>query len=92
MTTPRALQIKIEPVAGTLNQLIVWLNGTPVIRTNGKAGEWNGTLGDRVTLEVAAWGQGSAKYRLTIDLPGTADDQKLEFTLTAGYHDAQLQI
>lgn len=34
MATPRTVQLKIEPVSGTLNQLIVWLNGTPRLGAN----------------------------------------------------------
>lgn len=89
----RDLTIKIERSAGTLNRIIAWVNGYPIIHTDGGAGGWTGTIPDsKVTLETAVWGHGPAKYALTIDLPGTLDDQKLECTLTEGYHDAEYKI
>lgn len=91
--TKRDLTIKIEPTTGTFNRIIAWLNGYPVIHSNGEASDWAGTIpGGKVKLETAAWGQGSASYTLTIDLPGTMDDQKLECKITEGYYDAEYTI
>jgi hypothetical protein len=88
----RTLEVTLEPTSGTLNQVVAWLNGVPVIRTDGEAGSWKGTVPAAVKLETAVWGQGKATYTLTIDLPGTADDQTLVLSLTNGYHDAEYRL
>ena len=89
----RNLSIKVEGVKGTFNRILVWANGDPIIHTDGEAGDWSGKIPTgKVKLETAVWGQGKARYALTIDLPGTMDDQKLECSLTNGYHDAVYTI
>ncbi len=94
MTTKskRSLKVSIERVKGTFNIFHVSLNGQTVIMTNGANKEWSGPVPDRVTLDVAAYGVGSSAYSVTIDLPGTAQDQKLECQLTGGYHGFTLDI
>ena len=91
-TAKRKLTLSIEQVSGTFNIFHVWLNGYPVIKTNGSKGDWTGTVPDSVSLEVVAYGIGSASYSLNIDLPGTANDQKLQFQLKEGYHEFKLDI
>lgn len=89
----RELTVKVERATGTLNRILVWANDRPIIVTDGDDGEWTGNVPDGpVKLETTIWGQGKAKYTLTIDLPGTAKDQKLELALTNGYHDATYTI
>ena len=89
----RDLMIKIEPSTGTFNRIIAWVNGHPAIHTDGDAGAWTGKIPEgKVKLETAVWGHGAAKYTLSIDLPGTLDDQKIQCTLTNGYQDAEYTI
>jgi hypothetical protein len=89
----RKLTVKIENASGTTNRVLAWVNGYPIIHTDGQDGEWSGKIpAGKVKLETAVWGQGKAKYALTIDLPGTIDDQKIECSLTKGYYDAEYSI
>lgn len=89
----RELTIGIKRVGGTLNRVLAWVNGYPVVVTDGQDGSWTGKIpAGKVELETAVWGAGKARYVLTIDLPGTAEDQTIELTLTGGYHDAKYTI
>ncbi len=88
----RVLRIKMERVSGTVNQFLAWLNGYPVIGPGTPKNEWKGTVPEKVHLETVVYGQGSAKYKLTIDLPGTAKDQSLVLQLTKGYHCAEYDL
>jgi hypothetical protein len=45
-----------------------------------------------VNLRVRVFGVGRAKYRLGIDLPGTADDQNIELWTDQGYGEVELKI
>jgi len=88
----RELKLKIERSSGTVNRILAWLNDYPVVAENGSKGSWKGTVPGVVRLETVVYGQGSAKYKLTIDLPGTAEDQSLECSLTNGYHNAEYKL
>lgn len=91
----RNLTLEIEGTTGTFNIFHAWLNGYSVIQTNGTKGTWEGTIPSKetkVTLEVVAYGTGTSSYTVKIDLPGTADDQNLTFSLRGGYHEFKLEF
>lgn len=89
----RKLGIGIKPISGGLNKFVVFVNNRKVISGNGnKSHGWSGEVGDLVNIKVRAYGIGEAQYQLTIDLPGTADDQNLTFTLNGGYHEAEFNV
>jgi hypothetical protein len=86
----RDLTITIKRVSGTLTRVLAWANGYPIIVTDGGDGKWKGKIpSGKVKLETAVWGQGKAKYAVVIDLPGTANDQELQLSLSNGYHDGE---
>jgi HSP20 family molecular chaperone IbpA len=89
----RELAISVEAVSGTINRFYAFVNDQKVIAEDGQdGGQWTGPVDDRAEIKVRVFGAGKAKYKLTIDLPGTADDQELELTLTGGYHELELVV
>ena len=71
-----------------------FLNGKRIIAAEGtKKREWKGEVAtENVKFKVRVTGINAAKYRMTIDLPGTADDQNLTFQLNGGYHEFKITI
>lgn len=93
LAAPRTVSITMTAVAGTINQFYAFLDGKRVIAAAGTATpSFSGTIGDHATLKVRVWGIDGAKYKLAIDLPGTADDQSLTLALTGGYHELQISL
>jgi hypothetical protein len=92
MEETRALKLTIEPKLGAFSVLHVWLNGYSVIMTKGKKGVWEGTVPSKgtVELEVVAYGNGDATFSVSIDLPNSSDDQKIEMKLQGGYREFKL--
>jgi hypothetical protein len=88
----------MEPVSGTCNSFYAF------VTSGGEEKRWiaddgnqkrskSGRVKDsQVKIKTRVWGIDSAKYKLSIDLPGTADDQSIEFTLTDGYHETEIHI
>ena len=90
----RELTLTLEPNAGTINMFYAFINGKRVIAAEGtKKREWKGVIeNDEVRIKVRVIGIDSSKYKMTIDLPGTAEDQKLTFQLNGGYHEFEIYI
>ena len=90
----REFKLSLEPAGGAINLFYAFVNGKRIITDEGtKKREWKGIIkGEEVKLKVRVTGIGNAKYKVTIDLPGTADDQKLTFELEGGYHEFELYI
>ena len=90
----RKITLALEPTAGTINLFYAFINGKRIIADEGtEKREWKGNIdNDEVRIKVRVTGIGSSKYKMTIDLPGTADDQKLTFQLNGGYHEFEIYI
>jgi hypothetical protein len=90
----RTLTIDMKPEAGTINRFYAFLDGVRVIHADGTAAAHyqDEVATTPVRLKVRVWGIADARYSLGIDLPGTANDQKLTLSLSGGYHELELHI
>lgn len=92
-TGTRTLKLSLNTVDGAINRFYAFLDGKRVIAVDGnKGGSYSGDVGQRTHLQVRVWGIDDATYELSIDLPGTADDQDLKLSLSEGYHELDLQL
>lgn len=91
---PRSLTLKMKPLDGTIERFYAFVDCKKCIAHDGnEERSWSGRIDDSGTrVKVRVFGIGNAKYRLTIDLPGTADDQTLELRLDSGYGELELTI
>jgi len=54
---------------------------------------WSGVIPDsEIRLKIRVSGMGNARFRMEIDLPGTADDQSVIFNLTNGYYETKIYL
>jgi hypothetical protein len=90
----RKLTLKLETVQGTINRFYAFVEHKRVIAAEGTdKPEWSNNVPDsRVQIRLRAWGIGSAVFKLSLDLPGTANDQNLELQLDGGYHESDYTI
>lgn len=90
----RTLTLKLAPVDGTIERFYAFVDCNKRIAHDGhEERTWTGAIDDSGTrVKVRVFGIGNAKYRLTIDLPGTADDQRIELRLDGGYGELELTI
>ncbi len=90
----RHLTIKMEPVQGTIERFYAFVGPLKRIADDGtRERSWCGDVPDEeLRLKVRVFGIGAAKYRLSIDLPGTVDDQDLVLSLRDGYGELELRI
>jgi hypothetical protein len=90
----RRMTIELEAVSGTVERFYAFVGGTKRIVADGtERASWSGEVpDDGVCVKVRVFGIGAAKYRFGIDLPGTADDQRLELTLDRGYGELELSL
>ncbi len=90
----RSLTLKMSPVEGTIERFYAFVDRKKRIAHSGEGERsWSGAIDDDdVRIKVRVFGAGSARYRLTIDLPGVVDDQRLELTLDQGYGELELRI
>jgi len=90
----RRLTIRLQPVSGTVERFYAFVDCRKRIAADGiETASWSGEIEDHgAILRVRVFGVGRAKYRLAIDLPGTADDQSLELWLDQGYGELELRI
>lgn len=93
-TTTRKLKVTLEGTSGTINKFLAFVDGRMILNANGGAKKTVPVdiKNTQVRLKVRVTGINDAKYKLTIDLPGTADDQTLEFQLTGGYHETEITL
>ena len=92
-TGTRSLKLSLSAVAGTINRFYAFLDGKRIVAADGNTGgSYKGQIGQRAQLQVRVWGIDDATYELSIDLPGTADDQDLKLSLSEGYHELDLQL
>lgn len=90
----RSLTLKMAPVDGTIERFYAFVDCKKRISHDGdQERSWSGTIDDADTrIKLRVFGIGNARYRVTIDLPGTAHDQTLELRLDAGYGELELRI
>ena len=90
----RKLKLELEPEAGAINMFYAFVNGKKVIAAEGtKKRNWTGDIkADEVRIKVRVTGIDDAEYTVSIDLPGTANDQELTFQLSGGYHEFEMYI
>ncbi len=90
----RSLTLKMAPLDGTIERFYAFVDCKKRIAHDGdKERSWSGTVDDADTrVKLRVFGIGSARYRVTIDLPGTANDQALELQLDGGYGELELRI
>lgn len=90
----RKLTLKLAPVSGTIERFYAFIECKKRIADDGdEERKWSGEIADDETqIKVRVFGIGKAKYKLTLDLPGTADDQSLELSLDHGYGELELTI
>lgn len=90
----RKVKLTLEPNAGAINMFYAFINGKRVIADEGsKKQEWEGIIdNDEVRIKIRVTGIDSSKYKMTIDLPGTAEDQELTMQLNGGYHEFEIYI
>ena len=90
----RKFTLTLEPESGTINMFYAFLNGKRIIADEGtKKRKWEGMIeSEEVSIKIRVTGIGVSKYKATIDLPGTANDQKLTFQLKGGYHEFEMHI
>lgn len=89
----RRLTIRLETLSGTVERFYAFVDCRKRIVADGIApASWSGEVPDEATVKVRVFGVGRAKYRFTVDLPGTADDQKLELWTDQGYGELEMKI
>jgi len=90
----RKLTLSLEPVAGGITLFYAFLNDKKVIQADGtKKVQWTGEVPtSQVKLKVRVMGIDNAQYKLSIDLPGTANDQSLTLNLEGGYHEIEILL
>lgn len=84
----------MEPIEGGVTMFFAFVNNTMVIGDEADTKKsWSGNISDsQVKIKVRVLGINKAKYKLVIDLPGTADDQSLTLSLEGGYHEAEILL
>ena len=90
----RRLSIRLTPLSGTVERFYAFVDCKKRIVADGLGeARWSGDVDDdEITLRVRVFAVGRAKYRLSVDLPGVADDQNLELWTDDGYGEVELKI
>lgn len=90
----RKLKLTIEPISGTHNYFVVKVADQIVLHGEAKKMEYNADIPDFTTsIYASSLGVGTgAKYKLTIDLPGTTEDHSNIYILNMGYHEITYKI
>ncbi len=90
----RKLKLTIEPTSGTHNYFVVKISNQIVLHGEAKKMEYEANIPDSpTTIYASSLGVGSgAKYKLTIDLPGTTEDHSNTYLLKKGYHEITYTI
>jgi len=93
MASKRTLELTLEGKTGSFQRFYAFVDGKRVIAEDGNMkGTWKGDVGEKATIKIRVMGIADASFQLTIDLPGTANDQKLTFSLTGGYYECEISI
>lgn len=90
----RDFKLGLETVQGAATLFIAFVNGVMVIADQAdKPRSWSGTIPHGpIKIQVRVTGIDNAKFKLTIDLPGVADDQSLTLQLKGGYYETEITL
>ena len=90
----RRLTLRLRALSGTVERFYAFVDCKKRIIADGLGeAHWSGDVtDDEVNVKVRVFGVGRAKYRLSVDLPGVADDQNLELWTDEGYGEVELKI
>jgi hypothetical protein len=90
---PRQLKLSLSAVAGNIDRLFAWIDGKLVINVAKRTGEWEGVVSPSDTrIQIMVVGIGAAQYKVDLDLPGTANDQSIQYSLKGGFHEAEFVL
>jgi hypothetical protein len=84
----------METVSGTVERFYAFVDCAKRIVADGtEKPSWTGDVPDHeVKIKLRVFGIGTATYKFSLDLPGTAEDQNLELKLDRGYGELELTI
>ena len=90
----RRLTLRLRALSGTVERFYAFVDRKKRIIADGLGeARWSGDVDDdEIAVKVRVFAVGRAKYRLSVDLPGVADDQNLELSTDHGYGEVQLRI
>lgn len=90
----RKLTVRLEALSGTVERFYAFIGRRKRIAADGIGpASWTGVVDDdEVAVKIRVFGIGRAKYRVVIDLPGVADDQRLELWTDDGYGELEMRI
>ena len=90
----RKLKLTIEPVSGAHNYFVVKISNQIVLQGEAKKMEVERDIQDfPIPIYVSSLGVGTgAKYKVTVDLPGTTEDHSNVYLLNKGYHEITYTI
>jgi len=88
------MNLRLRAISGTIERFYAFVDGKKRIVADGLGdATWSGDVDDdEIVVRVRVFGVGRAKYRLSLDLPGVADDQNLELWTDQGYGEMELKI
>ncbi|TCC93428.1 hypothetical protein EZ428_01255 [Pedobacter frigiditerrae] len=94
MEATRSFSLTLEPVSGGITLFYAFINGVKVIQSDGaKKRNWTGKIPDaQVKIKVRVVGIDDATFKLSLDLPGIAEDQSLTFKLQGGYYETEITL
>ena len=85
------LTLEPSPGGGTLDFFHAWVNNKKVIADYAdKKTTVKGETPSIFKLTIKVSGVGSAKYKIHLDFPGSAQDVKAEHSLVGGYHEIRM--
>ncbi|HLP59932.1 MAG TPA: hypothetical protein VK186_13915 [Candidatus Deferrimicrobium sp.] len=90
----RNIKVGLKSIEGTINLFYAFINGKRIISGTGlEPQQWSGEVPEGETrLKVRVTGIDDAKYTLTVELPGTANNKQFTFSLKGGYHEYEMQL
>lgn len=90
----RRLTLRLRALSGTVERFYAFVDCKKRIVADGLGeARWSGDVDDdEIKLRVRVFAVGRAKYRMSVDLPGVADDQNLELWTDDGYGEVELKI
>ena len=96
MHTPelRNFTLSLEPAVGLITFFYAFLNGVMVIQEDGyEKRTWSGKIPlSQMNLKIRVVGIGASSFKLSINLPGAAEDQSLTLQLQSGYFEIDLTL
>lgn len=90
----RTFTISLESIAGTIHLFYAFINGIRIIADDASQKRtWSGVIPDsEIRVKIRVLGIGNARFKMEIDLPGTAEDQSITFNLTNGYYETEIHL